>query len=107
MKYKIIGRRGDIPFEILADEIDYYIKKRCYTDEIQLTEYLFDESGNLCGLKGFADLGHGYSFDNGWKEFVIKTDETYSFIHHYTSVDGSSDWSEGSFEVTMRLVKSE
>lgn len=107
MKYKIIGTRGNIPFEISADRIDYCIKKHCYSGEIQLTEYLYDESGNMCGLKGLADSGHGYGFDSGWKEFIIKIDETYSFIHHYTSVDGPSDWSEGSFEVNLRLVKSE
>ena len=106
-KYKIVGERGNIPFEISPDEINHFIETRCYTSEIKLTEYLFDKLGNICGVKGLVDLGHGYGFNNGWKEFEIKLGETYSFIHEYTSIDGPSDWSKDSFKVTMQLVKFE
>ena len=107
MKYKILGKRGDIPFEISADEIVHCIKEHLYSDEIQFMEHLLDESGNPCGLRCFADLGHGYGFNNGWKEFTIKIGETYSFDHKYTSIDGPSDWSNDSFRVTLKLVESE
>lgn len=36
MKLRIIGKRGDIPFELSADEIDEYIKTHCHSDDIQL-----------------------------------------------------------------------
>ena len=62
---------------------------------------MLDEAGNVCGLKGRADLGHGYDFDNGCREFTIRMGETYSFTHEYTYVDGPSDWSDDSFEVTV------
>lgn len=105
MKYKVIGTRGMTPFEISEKEIDDFIKAHCYIGEIKWTEYLFDELGNMCGLKGFADLGHGYGFNNGWKEFTIRFGETYSFTHDYTSIKGSTDWSDDFFEVTFQLVK--
>lgn len=107
MSYKLIGKRGNISFEISADDIKNYIKKHRCSGEIQLTDYLLDESGNIEGIKGSADLGHGYGFNNGWKEFSIKVGETYSFTHEYTSVDGPSGWSTGSFKVALQLVKSE
>lgn len=107
MKYKVIGTRGMLPFEISGKMIDYYIEKHCYTGEIRWTAYLLDESGNMCGLTGLADLGHGYGFNNGWKEFTIRFNETYSFTHSYTSIYGSSDWSDDFFEITFQLVKSE
>lgn len=107
MSYKLIGIRKNIPFEISADDIRNSIKNHCCFDEIQLTDYLLGESGNIEGIKGLADLGHGYGFDNSREEFVIKVGETYSFTHEYTSVDGPSDWSTGSFEVFLQLVKSE
>ena len=62
MKYKVIGTRGVVPFEISGEMIDDFIKRHCYADEIQWREYLLDESGNMCGLKGLADSGHGYGF---------------------------------------------
>ena len=107
MKYKIIGISGNSPFEISKDTIDLCIKQHCSTGNIQFTEYLLDESQNICGLKGRADLGHGYGFENGWKEFTIKFGETYSFMHEYTSIDAHSDWSDESFKVTLQLVKTE
>lgn len=104
MKYKIVGTRGNQPFETTLEELDEYMKLHRYVDEIKWKEYLFDESGNICGLKGFADLGHGYGFDGGWQEFTIRVGETYSFTHEYTSIVGPSDWSTGSFEVKIQLV---
>ncbi len=107
MKYKIIGKKGDIPFETTAEQLDEYIKLHRYTGEIQWTEYLFDESGNMCGLKGLADLGHGYGFNNDWEEFTIRVGETYTFTHDFTSIDGPSDWSNDSFKVTVQLLEAE
>lgn len=107
MKYKIIGMEGNIPFETSAKELDEYITQHCYTGEIQWLEYLLDESGKVCGLKGLADLGHGYGFDNGREEFTIRVGETYTFTHDFTSVDGPSDWSDDSFKVTIQLVEEE
>lgn len=107
MKYKVIGTRGMIPFEISGEMIDDFIKRHCYAGEIQWREYLFDESGNMCGLKGLADSGHGYGFHNGWEEFTIRFGETCSFPHSYTSIDGPTDWSDDCFEVTFQLVKVE
>lgn len=104
MKYKIVGTRGNQPFETTPEELDAYIKLHRYVGEIEWKEFLFDESGNMYGLKGFADLGHGYGFDDGWKEFTIKVGETYSFTHAYTAIDGPSDWSDESFEVKIQLV---
>ena len=57
MKYKVIGTRGMVPFEISGEMIDDFIKRHCYAGEIQWREYLLDESGNMCGLKGLADSG--------------------------------------------------
>lgn len=107
MKYKITGTRGGLPFEISADRIDCDIKEHSYTDELQFTEYILDETGEICGLKGRADLGHGYGFNYGWKAFTIKPGETYAFTHAYTSIEGPSDWTEDSFHVILRLEESE
>lgn len=107
MKYKIIGKRGDLPFEMSANEIDLCIKKHLFTEEIQWIDYLYDEAGNRCGLKGLADLGHGYGFHTEWEAFTLKMGETYSFSHEYTSIDGPSDWSDDSYKVELRLVPSE
>ena len=73
MKYKVIGTRGMVPFEISGEMIDDFIKRHCYAGEIQWREYLLDESGNMCGLKGLADSGHGYGFNYGWEEFTINS----------------------------------
>lgn len=107
MSFKIIGSCGNVPFEISADRIDWYIKNHGCSNDIQLTECLFDESYQICGLKGLADLGHGYGFNYGWKEFEIRFDEIFSFEHSYTSIEGSSDWFTESYKVTLKLIKTE
>ncbi len=107
MKLRIIGKRGDIPFELSADEIDEYIKTHCYFNDIQLMEYLLDKTGNMCGIKALADEGHGYGFNYGWKEFTLKVGETYSFSHSYTFIDGPTDWSEDDYRVTLQLIEAE
>ena len=59
------------------------------------------------GVKRAADLGYGYGFDNGWKGFSLRAGEVYSFDHDCTSIDGPSDWVDGSFTVTLRLLEEE
>ncbi len=103
--FQIIVKRGDIPFTISAGEIDRCIREHCCSGEIRWTEYLYDEAGDVCGLRGSADLGRGYGFNYGWREFTIKMGETYSFTSSFTSIDGPSDWSEDSFEVTLKMVR--
>lgn len=107
MKLKIIGKRGDIPFVLSADEIDRYIKTHSGSEDIRLTEYVFDENGNVCGIRAFADEGHGYGFNRGWKEFTLKVGETHSFNHRYTSVDGPTDWSTDEYRVILQLIEAD
>lgn len=108
MKWKLVGTRGNFPIELSPEEIDNLIKNPNDSFfEIQLTGYLYNEYGNVCGLQGRADAGKGYGFDNGWKEFALPAGETYTFEHEFTSVDGPSDWSDDSFTVTIQLVESE
>lgn len=108
MKYKVIGQSGDFPFEVSSEEIADYIEKHHYSGKIRFVDYVFDETGHdVVGIKCLADLGHGYGFNYGWKEFFLKIGETYSFWHSYTSIDGSSDWSDDSFKVTLQLVEEE
>lgn len=84
------------------------MKGQCYSDEIQFLDYLYDETDHqIVGIRGCADLGHGYGFNRSWKEFSLKIGETYSFTHAYTSIEGPSDWHDDSFRVTLRLVEEE
>lgn len=107
MSFQIIGTRGVIPFKLSEDDIRLSIERHASFYEIQWTDYLLDASGDIRGLKGMADLGHGYGFDFGWKEFTIKLSEEYTFTHSYTSINGPSDWSDDSFEVTLRMIAAE
>ena len=64
-----------------------------------------DTAGSTTGMKVLCDLGHGYGFDNGEKAVVLWVGEEYSFIHEYTDTgEGGSDWEDGSFRVTVRLI---
>lgn len=105
MKYMLNMTRGNLLYELSAEDIESCIKEQRPFWEIRLTEYLYDEAGDVCGLKGLADLGHGYGFDNGRNEFEIRAGEIYSFVHEGTSADGPSDWSDNSFRVTLKLVR--
>lgn len=108
MKYKVVGKRGDIPFTVSSEEIAEAMENHCDSGEVRFLEYMYDETGRqVIGIKGLADLGHGYGFNNGWKEFSLKTGETYSFTHNFTSIDGSSDWHDDSFTVTLQLVEAD
>ncbi len=111
MKFKVVGKRGDLPFMVPSDKIESCITSKDQhssfeVGEVAFLEYVYNEAGDqIVGIKCLADLGHGYGFDNGWEEFVIKAGETYSFRHSYTSIEGPSDWSSGSFTVTLQLVE--
>ncbi len=113
MKYKVVGKRGCLPFTVSSDEVEACISaqdQHCSDaiSEVAFIEYVFDEAGDrITGVKCFADLGHGYGFDNGWEEFTLKVGEPYSFSHDYTSIDGPSDWSTGSFTITLQLLEEE
>lgn len=108
MKYKVVGKRGSIPFTISSEEIADDMENRSGSGELRFLEYIYDETGHqVVGIKGLADLGHGYGFNNGWKEFSLKIGETYSFTHDYTSIESSSDWYNDSFTVTLQLVEVE
>lgn len=106
MKYKVVGKRGDIPFTVSSEEIADAMENHCGSGEVRFLEYMYDETGRqVIGIKGLADLGHGYGFHNGWKEFSLKIGEIYSFTHDYTSIEGPSDWRDDSFTVTLQLVE--
>lgn len=107
MNLKIVGKSGNVPFEILADEIKDLIENNYTSENIALDDYLLDEAGNIVGIRGRGDLGHGYGFNYGWEDFSIKIGEMYSFRHSYTSIDGPSDWNEDDFKVTFQLLRSE
>lgn len=107
MKFKIVGKRGEIPFEVSSERIEEFIKKHHFSGEIQIIDYLFNDAGDVEGLKCLADLGHGYGFNYGWQEFQLTIGKPYSFKHSFTSIEGSSDWFKGSFNVTVELVKEE
>ena len=110
MNLKIVGMQGDIPFEITSDEIECLIENHSSANiflDVILEDYLFDEAGNIEGIKGRVDLGHGYGFNYGWKDFCINIGETYSYSHSYTSIEGSSDWVNGETKVTFQLLLSE
>ena len=77
------------------------------TKDIQLTGYLCDDVGNIIGIRFRGDEGHGYGFNNGWKEFALKSGDTYEFRHEYTAIDGPSDWSDGSYYVRIKLIEEE
>lgn len=104
--YKLIYTTSkNLRVEFSKDEIDDLICKKGGLFSVIPTEYLVDESKNIYGLKGLADLGHGYGFDYGWETFEIKLGEAYSFEHSFTSIDGSSDWSEDTVKVTLQFVQ--
>ena len=110
MNLKIVGMQGDIPFEITSDEIECLIENHSSANiflDVILEDYLLDEAGNIEGIKGRVDLGHGYGFNYGWKDFCIKIGETYSYSHSYTSIEGPSDWVNGEIKVTFQLLLSE
>lgn len=72
--------------------------------DINLTGFLNDGNGNIVGIKGMADLGHGYGFNNGWKEFSMTVGEEFSFNQEFTSIDGPSDWSKDSVNIVLTLA---
>ncbi len=108
MKWKLVGTRGNFPIELSPEEIDNLIKNPNDSFfEIQLTGYLYNEYGNVCGLQGRADAARGMDLTTAGREFALQAGETYTFEHEFTSVDGPSDWSDDSFTVTIQLVESE
>lgn len=98
-----------MPYEFAAKQGDYSFRSAC--EELPLTSkfafngYVRDDEGNVCGVRCTADLGHGYGFDHGQGTFVLREGESHSFVHSFTSIDGPSDWSEDSIEVTVRLER--
>ena len=105
MGYKLIVTTGVWKEEMSSQDIDDCIKSHYLRNDIGFTDYLYDDLGNICGLKCLADRGHGYGFDYGKEEFTIKIGETYSFEHSYTSIEGPSDWYTGSYKVILQLVE--
>ena len=58
MNLKIVGMQGDIPFEITSDEIECLIENHSSANiflDVILEDYLFDEAGNIEGIKGRVD----------------------------------------------------
>ena len=72
---------------------------------LTINEYILDETGNVCGIRGTADLGHGYGFDYGTEAFSLKVGEEYRYTHSYTCINGPSDWDEEDIHYTLQLVE--
>ena len=72
---------------------------------VKVKEFATDENGDVVGLKGLADHGHGYGFNNGMEEFSLKPGERYAFSYEYTSVEGPSDWEDDSTYIALKLVE--
>lgn len=100
MKYKLVGMRGDIPFEMPFFE-------NTLLEDFKMNQYVRDENEEICGVRCTADLGHGYGFDYGKKEFILHEGEEYSFSHSFTDITGPSDWAVDSCRITVRLVRDE
>lgn len=107
MNYEIAMKHGDMLLSLSKDEIDYQIKNHLSYRSVQFLDYVYDEAGELCGIRCFADLGRGYGFDSRHQGFTLWFGKTYSFTHDYTSIDGPTDWNDGSFKVVLDLIKLE
>ena len=107
MNYKITIKSGDIIADLPKDEVDYQIKNHLAYGSVQFLDYASDENGNIYGIRCFADLGHGYGLEGRYQGFTLKFGETYSFDHDYISIDGPTDWNNGSFKVVLTLIKTE
>lgn len=108
MKLSIIIDVGGKIFHISSEEIEDLINRHCICGfsvcELELCGYLKDEEGNICGIKGKADHGHGYGFNYGFREFELKTGETFSYDYSTTSIDDPSDWSNEDTRITLKLI---
>ncbi len=100
MRYKLVGKRGDIPFEKAFSE-----NTLCW--EIEMNEYVRDENGEICGVCCTADLGRGYGFNHEKTKFILHEGEEYTFSHSFTDITGPSDWDMSDCRVTVRLVRDE
>lgn len=104
MSFKLRHQKGDIVFEYSFEEIRECIETKRGFGEVDLIEFIDDCNGNIIGVKGRADLGHGYGFNNGWKEFSVMVGKNFSFDHEFTFIDGPSDWSNDSVKIVLALV---
>ncbi|MDD6203975.1 MAG: hypothetical protein PUC05_03135 [Firmicutes bacterium] len=105
MNYKLVYKKGDLIFEYSSQEIQKCIESSRPLGEVALKEYILDGNGNIAGIKGLASNGHGYGFDDGWREFCLKVGEEYSFVYRYTSAEGPSDWSNDSVQIILKLAE--
>ena len=104
MSFKLNFRKGVISYEYSFEEIKECIETHRGFGEINITSFIEDSSGNIIGIKGIADLGHRYGFNNGWKEFSLLVGDEFSFEHEFTYIDGPSDWSRDSVSIALSLV---
>ena len=95
-EYRIVGSCGKMPFDEPAE--------RPYWPPMRFLEYVKDDSECICGAKYLIDLGHGYGFDNGKQEMIIKLNEEVSFEHEYTDTSEGT-WDNDSYLVVVRLVE--
>lgn len=105
MGFKLNYKKGVVSFEYSFEEIKEHIETHVGFGEVNLTGFIKDENGNAVGIKGMADLGHGYGFDNGQKEFRLMLGDEFAFDHDFTSVDGPSDWSNESVHIVLKLAE--
>ena len=98
MPYELVVKQGDCSFRSACEELPPMSR-------FAFSGYVRDDEGNVCGVECTADLGHGHGFDYGQETFVLREGESYSFAHSFTSIDGPSDWSEDSVDVTVRLER--
>ena len=105
MRFKLQYKKGDILFEYSFEQIKDKINNPICFGEVNLTGFINDENGNAVGIKGMADLGRGYGFNNGQKEFRLMLGDEFAFDHDFTSVDGPSDWSNESVHIVLKLAE--
>ena len=105
MNYKLVYKKGDLISEYSSREIQKCIDGSCPLGEVALKEYILDGNGNIAGIRGLASNGHGYGFDDGWREFCLKVGEEDSFVYRYTFAEGPSDWSNDVVQIILKLMK--